>query len=98
MKPGDLVRVYSIESVKHLRGQRVWTDVDFILGSLDGGPTDSVFPPGTLACVVELRKDAKLVRDEEVAILLIGGHLGWAYKDECFDPDEKLSEVAVEER
>ena len=96
MQPGDLVKVYSIDYINSTDdGRQSYHDVDFVLGSLDGKGSDVQVPPGTLAVVVEVKEAPWLVRGEEIVILLVGGHMGWAYKVECRHPDEVIDLATV---
>lgn len=88
MQPGDLVSVYSIDYQDARDGRPTREDIDFVLGTLDGKVADSAYPPGSLAVVVDVKEMPHLVQGEEVVILLIDGKMGWAYKDECFLPDD----------
>ncbi len=79
MKPGELV---SLHEINHSTGEIV-DDGQFLLGSMTGMGSDMYFPSGTIGIIVEVGHFPHLVSGEEILMLLVDGHIGWAYKDEC---------------
>ncbi len=79
MKPGDLVSVHEID----FRTNEFVEGEGFLLGNMSGKGSDLCFPSGTPAVIVDMGHFPDLVNGEEILILLVAGHIGWAYKQEC---------------
>lgn len=87
MKPGDLVRLYSL-TVDSVTGE----PDPFWLGDPYGGPSDLMWPSGAVGIVLKMGPapdgvtvldNGELSCEEDVIFVLVNGHMGWCYQGEC---------------